>query len=265
MPPTGPVQNTGQEFDDEDVARAYVHRPPYPPALFDRLAALAPGAEAALDLGCGPGKLAIGLARRFRQVTAIDPSAPMIRLARELAGADAAAIRWICAPAEKAELGPPFDLAVGGASLHWMDHARLFPRLCEASAPNGLVAAVEGDGPSGAPWLSDYRSLTREWVERLGFQFNHPEFVARMSAHRVWIEVEGREAFTATHRMPVADFIEGEHSRATWSRAKMGAEAARAFDDDLRGMLEPHATDGAIAFEVTTRLLWGRPRPTPRA
>lgn len=264
MTASRPVENTGEEFADADVARAYVNRPPYPEALYARLAEIAPGRRHAVDLGCGPGKLALGLADRFDAVTAIDPSAPMIDLAKALGGGRHANVRWVLAPAEDADFGPPVDLAVGGASLHWLDHAVVFPRLCDAAAPDAPIAAVEGDGPSNAPWLDAYRGLVRRWVERLGFQFNHPEFVARMSAHEAWIDIEARESFTATHHMRITDFIEGEHSRATWARAKMGADAAHAFDDDLRRLLEPHADAGEISFEVTSRLTWGRPRRTPR-
>jgi SAM-dependent methyltransferase len=260
----GPVQNTGEEFDDEAVARAYLHRPPYPDALYAWLAGLAPRRRHALDLGCGPGKLARRLADAFDAVTAVDPAAPMIALARELDGGAHRNIRWTCAAAEAADLGAPFDLAVGGASLHWMAHEVLFPRLCAAAAPDARIAAVEGDGPSAAAWLPAHQALMRRWVERLGFTYNGAAFRARMSAHERWIDIEAREAFTATHRMRVADLIECEHSRATLTRAKLGPHAA-AFDDDMRHALEPYADgDGTVGFEVTTRLVWGRPRPTPR-
>lgn len=265
MPRDGPVQNTGDEFADPDVARAYIHRPPYPEALYLRLAEIAPRPGHAVDLGCGPGKLATGLADTFETVTAIDPSGPMISLAQALDDGGHRNIRWVHAAAEDADLTLPFDLAVGGASLHWLRHGVVFPRMRIGAGRDGRVAAVGGDGPSAAPWLGDYGALVRRWIEQLGFQFNHPEFVARMNAHEAWIDIEGREAFTHSHCMPVADFIEGEHSRATWARAKMGMEAARAFDDDLRRMLEPHSVDGMLAFDVTTHLMWGRPRATPRA
>ncbi|HWA62476.1 MAG TPA: hypothetical protein VG939_13930 [Caulobacteraceae bacterium] len=54
----------GAAFDDPDVARAYANRAPYPAALIDRLAALAPARRRALDLGCGPGKLTLPLAAK---------------------------------------------------------------------------------------------------------------------------------------------------------------------------------------------------------
>ena len=264
MPRDAPVQNTGLEFDDADVAGAYLKRPPYPAALLDRLAELAPGRRHALDLGCGPGKLARPLADRFAAVTAIDPSAPMIAQGQALDAGRHPNIRWLCAPAETADFGPSADLAVAGASLHWMTHGVLFPRLAQALGSEGVIAAVDGDGPSAAPWLAAHRAFTVGWVERLGFAFDHPDFRARMVAHEAWIDIEGRETFTAAHRMPIADFVEMEHSRATWSRAKLGDANVAAFDAELAALLRPYADGDEITFEVTSRLMWGRPRLTPR-
>ncbi len=260
-----PVQNTGREFNDPDVARAYLKRPPYPDALFARLAGLAPRRGHVLDLGCGPGKLARPLADAFTAVTAIDPAAPLIVVGRAADASRHPNIRWLCAPAETADFGESADLAVAGASLHWMTHGVLFPRLADALGSDGLIAAVDGDGPSAAPWLTAHRAFTVAWVERLGFQFDHPDFRARMVAHESWIDIEGRETFTATHSMLVADLVEMEHSRATWSPANMGEAKVAAFDRELTELLEPHGDDRhRVTFEVTTRLLWGRPRRTRR-
>ena len=86
-----------------------------------------------------------------------------------------------------------------------------------------------------------------------------------MVAHESWIDIEGRETFTATHSMLVADLVEMEHSRATWSPANMGEAKVAAFDRELTELLEPHGDDRhRVTFEVTTRLLWGRPRRTRR-
>ncbi|HEX2560818.1 class I SAM-dependent methyltransferase, partial [Phenylobacterium sp.] len=88
-------QNSGSDFDDADVARAYANRPPYPPALIAALAELATGRGRALDLGCGPGKLAIPLADCFQEVWAVDLSAPMIAAGRAADAGAHAGLRWI--------------------------------------------------------------------------------------------------------------------------------------------------------------------------
>lgn len=257
-----PVQNSGTEFDDVDVARSYGGRAPYPPALLARVAELSPAHGRALDLGCGTGKLAGALARRFREVIAVDPAEPMLTIAR--AEHPQANIRWINGFSENVEIIGPFDLAVAGASIHWMRHGVVFPKLAELLGPDAPIVIVEGDGPAEAPWMDTYRAVLVRWVERLGGVWNSPEFVARARGHEAWIDILGRESFPGEHRARLEDLIDGEHSRATWTRAKMGP-LAEAFDADLRAVLTPHAEDGWVSFQTRTVLLWGRPRRTPKA
>ena len=256
------MQKPGSEFGEADVVRSYAHRAPYPAALYARLTELAPGRSRALDLGCGPGKLAGGLAPHFMEVVAVDPSAAMLDVARRL-NPDPN-IRWINGFAEEAQLEGPFDLAVAGASIHWMDPGVVFPRLADLLAQGAPVAVLGGDGPAEADWMADYTAVNIRWVERLGGVWNSPEFVASARRHEAWIDVEGRETVQADCEMRVEDFIDGEHSRATWTRAKLG-DLAEAFDADLRAVLAPRAQDGRIRFRTRTALLWGRPRREPKA
>ena len=64
---------------------AYAHfRPTYPAALFDRVMAWvgegreAPLRELAVDVGCGTGQATSVLAKNFRKVIAVDPSASQL-------------------------------------------------------------------------------------------------------------------------------------------------------------------------------------------
>jgi trans-aconitate methyltransferase len=255
------VISTGAEFEDEDVAASYVHRPDYPATLHARLRELAPGGRRLLDLGCGPGKLARALAPHFAEVVAVDPSAAMLRLGRRLA-ADHPNIRWVHARAEDAELAAPVDLVTAGASLHWMDPAELFPRLAEVMVPSAVLALIDGDAPTAAPWVDAYRAVIVGWVERLGDTWNGAAHRERMARHEPWFDVLGRETFTVQVRQPLDTLIACEHSRATWARSKMGA-LAEAFDADLRAALTPWTEDGAVTFEMESRLTWGRPRLPP--
>jgi len=256
-------ENTGAEFQDEDVVHAYRQRTDYPAALYHRLLQLAPGRTKLIDLGCGPGQFARRLAPRFFQVLAVDPSSAMLRLARSLDGGARENIEWIEATAEAAALDGPVDLIVAGASIHWMDAGRVFPKLAQVLSPQGVVAIVSGDGPAEAPWLGIWNAMIIEWIGRVGDVWNGPSHRARVAAHEPWFEEKGRETFSAPATQSVEDLIEAEHSRATWSRSKMGERAAR-FDADLRAVLAPHATDDMVAFGVRSTLTWGRPRATSR-
>jgi SAM-dependent methyltransferase len=253
------MTNTGAEFEDEDVAAAYVHRPDYPAALHARLLEIAPGRARLADLGCGPGKLARALAPHFDEVLAVDPSAAMLRLGQALDVGRQPNIRWLRGRAEDVDLDAPIDLVVAGASLHWMDPARLFPKLARAMTCDAVLALVDGDAPTAAPWIDAYQSVIVGWVERLGDTWNGPAHRERMARHDPWFDVLGREAFTVEVRQPLETLIACQHSRATWARSKMGP-LADAFDADLRAALTPWAGDGAMTFEMRVTLVWGRPR-----
>lgn len=253
----------GQAFDDLDVARAYANRAPYPAALFGRLAALAPRRERVLDLGSGPGKLARPLAEVFAHVDAVDPAAPMIAVGRDLDAGAHPNIAWIVSTAESAPLADAYNLVVAGASIHWMDHEVLFPRLHQHMSPDGLVAVIGGDEAHDPPWAAQWPALMGKWIAAMGGVYDQQTFNAQAAAHESWMDIDGRETITANISQSLEDFIDGEHSRGTWTRRKMGPERAAAFDADLRALLAPQAHDGMLTYETRTRLTYGRPRLTP--
>jgi SAM-dependent methyltransferase len=251
----------GANFDDADVVRCYAHRPPYPPALYDRLLALSPGRRLAIDLGCGPGKISGVLARSFDEVVAVDPSRPMLAAAQ--ATHTARNIRWILGVAETAPLPGPADLVTAGASIHWMDHASVFPRLADVLAPGAVVAVIDGDGAFEPPWREAWFDTMTDWVARFGARYYPTAFDKKGQAYQAWFDVGAEEHFIFEHRQSVESLIACEHSRATWTRARMGAPLAGAFDEDLRRILAPHVRQGLLTYQVRTRLVWGRPRASP--
>jgi SAM-dependent methyltransferase len=257
------TRDTGAVFEEADVARAYRRRPPYPPELAGRLADLAPARGRAADIGAGPGKIAIPLADYFREVLAVDSSAAMIDQGRAIDAGRHANIRWIQRRAEHVAL-PACDLAVAGASVHWLDPAIVFPALKTVLGDRGVLAIVDGDSPFAAPFEADYMALITTWVERMGDVHDGQGLRAHVTAHEAWMDVHGRETLQAAHRQSVGAFIESEHSRAAWARSRMGEARAAEFDVDLRRLLTPHARLGFIEFTVQTTLTWGRPRARAR-
>lgn len=242
-------------FDDPDVASAYARRAPYPDTLIARLAELSPGPGRLLDLGCGPGKLALPLAERFDHVDAVDPAEAMITAAKALG--PPANIRWIVADAEAAPLAGSYDLITAGASIHWMRVSVLFPRLRPHIAQDGLFAVIAGDEAHRPPWDEHWPAFLRRWIERMGGTFDRPACEAEAEAYRPWIDVQGEEVFPSIIRQSIEDFIHGEHSRGSWTRRKMGPARANAFDAELRDLLAPYAENGVLTYEVRTRLTYG--------
>ena len=250
-------------FGDADVARCYAHRAPYAPALFDFLLKKTPGRARALDLGCGPGKIAIVLADHFAEVTALDPAAAMIDAGREADAGQHGNIVWTIQRAEDLETGQTFDLVTAGTAIHWMQHDILFPKL---AALTPIVAIISGDGPAHPPCGHEaWVAFNSRWVARLGGVYSPAAFGAEAARHEPWLDIAGRERFAFTFRQRLEDFITGEHSRATWARAAMGEDLAAEFDRDLEALLGPHERDGMLAIDLVSELTWGAPRTTPRA
>lgn len=244
-------------FDDPDVVKAYAYRAPYPAALFVRLQELAPRPGRLLDLGCGPGKLALPLAASFQHVDAVDPAEAMIAAASALGATSN--IRWIVADAEAAPLAGEYDLVTAGASIHWMRPDVLFTRLRPHLAPGAVFAVVAGDEPNDPPWRDHWSGFVRRWVERMGGAYDRPAFDAESNAYRSWLDIGADEFISSTVRQTIADFIQAEHSRGTWTRRRMGPDRAAAFDAELAELLAPHASEGWLTFQVRTHLTYGRP------
>ena len=107
------------------------YRLAYPERLIARVAALLglePG-DAVLDLGCGPGMLAVPFARAGMAVTAADPEPEMLAAAEAAAEAagvtlDAVAGRLLRSDARDGTVpaGQP-----SGRAFHWMDRPRPWP------------------------------------------------------------------------------------------------------------------------------------------
>lgn len=248
------------------VVQNYVHRPAYSPQVFALLAGLLPAdTVAVLDVGCGPGKLAIGLAQSAARVDAVDPSAEMIALGRASPGGNDPKICWIEGKLEEARLAPPYGLVVCGASFHWLDTDVALTCFAQALASDGVLALVDGDAAVDPPWRDAELEMMSDFIERL--QGERPKFaatsreaLARPQLAHPRFERRGFQ-ITAPHpvRQSIADYVACQHSRATWSIDFMGPEMTDEFDTRLHALLAPHARDGMLDFVVQSRVEWGRP------
>ncbi|WP_429886367.1 class I SAM-dependent methyltransferase [Geoalkalibacter halelectricus] len=130
---------TGFKDHFSAAAKEYrAFRPTYPAELFAWLARIAPGRDAALDMGCGNGQVAVLLATHFRKVFAVDPSREQIRNA---IAADN--VEYRVAPAEATGLADgSVDLVAAGQALHWFDFERFYPEVRRLVRPTGGIFAA---------------------------------------------------------------------------------------------------------------------------
>ena len=258
----------GAIFAEVDVAHCYHARPPYSEALYERVLSLTPGRRRLLDLGCGPGKVAVRLASHFDEVVALDPSEPMLAEGRAIDAGRHANIVWTLGKGETYEDDGGFDLVTAGTSIHWPDHAVLFPRLARWTQ---VLAVISQDDMAPAPCgQAAWVEFLERWLSRMAERtpgvrkpYDPGAFFTEGSRHEDWIDIQGRETFAHTWRQPLEQFVIGNHSRATWSRSAMG-ELAAGFDAELTELMLPFATDGMLELSLVSQLTWGAPRTTPR-
>jgi SAM-dependent methyltransferase len=128
----------------KDASRYYTTgRPTYPRLLATRVAQLVglSRGEDVLDLGTGPGFLAIDFAPLARHVTGLDPSLEMLSAATTNAKAAGVDVRFV--RASSYELGPQlgrFKLVTIGRAFHWMDRTATLGLLEPLIEPGGGVA-----------------------------------------------------------------------------------------------------------------------------
>jgi len=122
-------------------------RKPYAPALANALAAhlSLDGQGRLLDVGCGPGSVALLFAHLFDKVVGLDPDPGMVAEATRAAAEQGVAnATWVQMRAEElpASLGS-FRVVSFGQSFHWMDRPRVATAVRDMLDPNGAVVQVD--------------------------------------------------------------------------------------------------------------------------
>ncbi len=137
------------------------------------------GARSVLDIGCGTGTFACLLARRGLSVTAVDPAAASLAVARTKPGADR--VRWLHGYATDL---PPLrvDLATMTGNV-----AQVF--LTDADWAATLRAAHTALGPGGRLVLETRDPAAKAWLEWSRERSYRRTVVAGVGAVQTWEDV----------------------------------------------------------------------------
>ncbi|GCE04702.1 class I SAM-dependent methyltransferase [Dictyobacter aurantiacus] len=241
-------------FQDQSVVEAYRYRPIYPAETFDLLLQLMgtrPGAV--LDVGCGSGDLARQLVPRVERVDAVDVSSQMLARGRRLPNGDHPGLRWLQGRIEEVRLQPPYALVMAGESMHWLDWRVVMPLLREVLVEGAYLAMVE------RRITPDIWSLLGDVVPRYRADFYFPW--SQEGQEQGLFQQVGQsttEAYTLVQSL--ADVVESYHSRAGFSRERMGPVKAAAFDREAQQALLAAYPDGLVPFQVRAQITWGLPQ-----
>jgi trans-aconitate 2-methyltransferase len=141
----GAMNSSAREWDAETYDRVSDPQFNWGMEVLERLELR--GDEAAIDAGCGSGRVTAELLGRLAggSVLAVDGSEAMVAKARERLGDRAS---YLVADLAALQVDEPVDLVFSTATFHWiLDHDALFARLRSALRSGGrLVAQCGGEG-----------------------------------------------------------------------------------------------------------------------
>jgi SAM-dependent methyltransferase len=271
-PACGVVQPDVDSRRFQTAAAHYaVGRPAYPPELIRDVARFCglTHAHRLLDLGTGPGLLAIAFAPFVGSVLAVDPEPAMLAIATEAVRRTGVAVEVREGSSET--LGPGwgrFRAVTMGRSFHWMDRAETLRRLDLLVAPEGAlilfndeIASVPGNDAVRA-WSSIVERYSAD--DALRMQRRSPEWqdhAAVLAAspfprldHRVLVSRSDLTVETLIHRAL---------SMSATSRARLGPRAD-AMVSEIREALAPFAARGAMTEHIEWTATVAR-RPASRS
>jgi SAM-dependent methyltransferase len=230
------------------------YRPPYPTEFFRTVAERLKldKRQALIDLGTGPGVLALGFAPYVGRVLGVDPEPAMLVAARAAAARARTDVTFVEGRAEDlpAAIGS-FDVVTIGRALHWMDHKALGPLFARLVALGGAIIVCASfsarDGRNA--WLEDYDAARRNWSdEELLSGSRKGEH-----AHRNPADVLGPLGFgvvetirvEGTHEVSAADLARRVLTFSSSSPAALG-DKADAMLADIEARLLPFGRDGVL-------------------
>ena len=252
------------------TARYYArYRPQYPDDAISLLIARfnLDKSSRVLDLGCGPGHLALKLAPYVANVVAIDPLEEMLAEGRQ-AERDLCLsnIDWLCGQSSMlselaARIGS-INLTVMGRSFHWMDREQTLRDLYLMTGTEGGIAVITDSGPKDgvwAPWREIIWDTVKKWLgeeRRAGTNgtYTHPD-----KNHQNIVQESPFQNMEITHidverNWKLDDIIGYLYSASSTSIPVLGKKK-ELFEAELRERLTEYEMSGRFHETATVEVI----------
>ncbi len=229
-------------------------RPPYPAAFF-RTAAERLGLSkqhALIDLGTGPGLLALGFAPYVGRIVGVDPEPAMLDAARQAAARAGQSFALIESTAERLprEIGW-FDIVTIGRALHWMDRDALAVLLERLVAASGVIAVCSARSATDGrnPWLDEYNKARRAWSPSSGGERYRQSLAAVLAGTRFGLAET--IAVESSHEVSAGDLAQRMLTFSTSSPEVLGDKVEAMLRDVEQRMLA-FSRDGMLTEVVVS-------------
>lgn len=195
-----------RQWDAEEYAKSFQFVPKYGADLLDLLEVKK--GERILDLGCGNGALSARLHTLGANVTGLDNSSDMLRLARE----SYPNLTFLHGDATDFRLPDQVDAVFSNAVFHWIgDQHALLNCVAEALSPGGrLICEFGGKGNTQII----HGALARAFTKR-GFPYRNTFFFPTIGEYAPLLEQHGLRATYAALFDRLTE-LKGENGLADW-------------------------------------------------
>jgi SAM-dependent methyltransferase len=238
------------------------YREPYPPKFFQKVAEQIGlrGNETLLDVGCGPGMLAIGFAPFVGSCTGLDPEPGMLAAAKSAAAEAGAVLSLIEGRIEEFPTTHTYDVITIGRAHHWLERAptlKVFERILAPGSGRILLCRASGVETRETPWVKPYRKVRSAWAS------GRPEEKHYRVVPSEWFgdscfSALGEISVTECSQVTVADLIGRALSRSNTS-PEVVAGGQEKFEAEIAAALEPFVQDGVLEEQIVARAsIFGR-------